>query len=293
MMYPQADILHIGYPKAASTFIQRYLESHPQVTIDHNRVAPLLGPESHFDHPVVVEKPSRDKIHVSREESIAESVCVIGDVETWQRNSYVPGAWDQVKNDIIIDPGEAASRLHRIYPRAKVLILIREQADWMQSIYKYVISQLPATQRSFPEYCSTPSGIVLLEAGHFDRTISAYADTFGSQRVSVMRFEDIVSAPRRFAAELCAFLGVSEHPLPQRRENESHAQIARILRYIPILDRLPRSVKDAIKPQAARLLPGARGMILSTRYVRMLRGIYAASNQRTEKLLNQLSNAAH
>src|SRR5262249_19690197 len=99
---------------------------------------------------------------------------------------------------------------------------------------------------------------------------------------------DIVSAPARFAARLCAFMGIAERPLPARRENESHAQIARLLRLFPIMGRLPRNAKDAIKPRAARLLPGARGTLLSSREVRMLRSLYTVSNQRTEKLIAQL-----
>ncbi len=39
----------------------------------------------------------------------------------------------------------------------------------------------------------------MLEAGHFDQTIRAYIDIFGSDRVQVLRFENIVDAPEKFA----------------------------------------------------------------------------------------------
>lgn len=287
----RADVLHIGYPKAASTFVGRYLENHPNVTTDHNRLANLLLPHSMADTPAVIEKPFPDKIHVSQEESIAESVCVIGELKNWQRYLYIPDAWDRVKDHIVLDPTEAASRLQKAHPYAKVLVMIREQSDWLQSVYKFVMSQLPATQRSFADYCATPSGVVHLNAGHFDQTIRAYIDIFGSARVCVLRFEDLVTAPQRFAAELCAFIGIPVRPLSSKRENETHAQIARIQRLFPVIDRLPRSVKSAIKPHAARLLPGRRWPILSSRDIRVLRSMYAASNQRTEKLIRELSAA--
>lgn len=222
----KADVLYIGYPKAASTFVHRYLDNHPEVTTDHNCLAPLLL--SAPAPAAVKEKPYPDKVHVSREESVAESVCVVGDGEMWRRYKYVPGEWDRIKNDIKVDAGEAASRLHKVHPSAKVLLLIREQADWLQSVYKYVMPRLPASQRSFSDYCSTPSGIVFLQAGHFDQTIRAYVDLFGSDRVHVLRYEDIVNEPRRFAADLCASIGISERPLPEKRENETNVQIARI-----------------------------------------------------------------
>jgi Sulfotransferase family len=287
-MTASADVLYIGYPKAASVFIGKFLENHPEVMLEHHRIALLLLPRSTPDLFPSAGKPHRGKIHVSRHEGFAESLCVTGDLENWHRYKYVPGAWDRVKNDILVDPGEAASRLYKAHPDGKVLMVIREQVDWLNSIYKYSINELPAAQRSFADYCATPYGSVLLQAGYFDRTIRAYVDTFGSTRVCVLRYEDIVEAPERFVARLCAFIGISERPLPQRRENESHALIARLLRLFPSIGRLPRKAKDAIKPRVARLLPGARGVLLSSRDIRMLRSIYAVSNQHTEKLISQL-----
>jgi hypothetical protein len=266
----RADVL--GYPKAASTFVSRFLQTHPQVTTDHNCVVHLLRTRQ-LSMPGITAKPCPNKIHISRDETVAESICVIGELEKWQRYKYKPGAWDRVKKDICLDPAEAALRLYKVHPEAKVLLLIREQADWLQSAYKYAISRLPATQRSFSDFCATPTGIAFLNAGHFDETINAYVAIFGSDRVCVLRFEDISDAPRRFAAELCAFIGISEQPLPQRRENAAHAQIARI----------------RLKACAMRLVPGARRAILPSRDIRILRSIYAASNDRTARLLAQLS----
>jgi len=285
--HTRADVLHIGYPKAASTFLVSFLQNHPEITVDQFQLSDLLQPSSRAL--AIQQKPCADKVHVSKDENVAESVCVVGDLNNWQRNLYVPGAWDRVKEDVIVDPGEAASRLHKVHSQAKVLIVIREQTDWMQSVYKFVISQLPWNRRSFTDYCTTPSGIVLLQAGHFDQTIRAYIDVFGSNRVRVLRFEDIFGAPKRFTAGLFGFLGVSDRPVPQRRENETHAQIARIQRFFPFIERLPSGVKHTLKPHAMRLIPGARGTILSSRDARMLSSIYAASNRRTEKLIGQLS----
>jgi hypothetical protein len=285
----EADVIYVGYPKAASTFVRRFLESHPEVTTDYALLAPLLYAPSiagASTATAIAEKPYPDRIHVSIDESVAESVCVIGE-EKWNSYRFTPDAWDKVKDDVVLDPAVSAFRLQKVHSHARVLLLIREQADWLHSAYKHHMRNLPATQRTFADFCATPLGIACLQAGHFDQTIRAYIDAFGSHRVRVLRFEDIIGAPKRFTAELCAFIGISEQPIPPARENEANAQVARIRRRFPIVDRLPTRIKAALKPLAARL-PGSRGLILSSREIRMLRSLYAASNQRTDKLLRQL-----
>src|SRR5690349_17583212 len=92
--HTRAEVLHIGYPKAASTFLVKYLVNHPQVTVDQFQLSDLLHQVGRrFD---VREKPSLHKVHVSKDENVAESVCVIGNLNNWQRYTYVPGAWDRV-----------------------------------------------------------------------------------------------------------------------------------------------------------------------------------------------------
>ena len=286
----KADVLHIGYPKAASTYLGLFLNAHPQVTTDHNCLIPLLRAHPLAHMPRATAKPSANKIHVSRDENVAESVCVVGDLNNWQRYKYIPDAWPRVKNDISLDPTEAALRLQKVHSGAKIVLLIREQADWIESAYKYAMSRLPARRRSFSDFCTTPVGIALLKAGHFHETINAYITVFGGDRVLVLRSEDIVTAPERFTCELCAFIGISESPLPQSRANETHTQIARIQRLFPSIERLPSNVKSALKSSVGPLIPGRRKPILSSHDAAILRSIYAPSNRRTEQLIDQLES---
>ena len=282
-----ADVIYIGYPKAASTYIGRFLESHPEVTTDHDLLTPVLSAPANVTATAITEKPCPKKIHVSIDEMVALSVCGIAQ-EKWESHRLIPNAWDHVKEEVALDPAVAASRLQKVHSSARVLLLIREQIDWLHSAYKHYIRHLPSRHRRFADFCATPQGIACLQAGHFDQLIGAYVDVYGSSRVRALRFEDIVRAPKRFSAELCAFAGISERPIPQRRENESNAHVARFRKHFPMIDCFPVNLKNILKPVAARL-PGGRGVILSSREISMLRSIYAASNQRTEKLIAQLS----
>src|SRR5262245_41482006 len=120
---PSADIIHIGCPKTASTFINRYLESHPEVTTDHNSILPLLWSYPAERASVVSEKPSPYKIHFIRDELIALSITA--NESGWRRDLHVPGAWDKVKDDFVVDPGASAARLQKLQPHAKILLTIR------------------------------------------------------------------------------------------------------------------------------------------------------------------------
>jgi hypothetical protein len=282
------DIIYIGYPKSASTFVGRFLDGHPDVTTERYFLSSMLRAHSAGDSEVsLLEKPNPDKVHVSIDEKVAESICMVRDEENWYRYRFVPNSWDKISHDIILDPFEAALRLKKALPSAKVLLVIRDQVDWLHSAYKYFMPRLPANRRTFADFCATPRGIAYLQAGYFDQTISAYADAFGSARVCVLRFEDITKAPQCFAEELCAFLNITTRPLPREPQNESSLQVARMRKLFPIVDRLPASIRAAAKPYA-RLLPIVRQTMLSDSEILLLRSLYAVSNQKTERLLSQL-----
>jgi hypothetical protein len=149
---------------------------------------------------------------------------------------------------------------------------------------------LPARQRSFADFCATPRGITYLAAGHYDRTIEAYVDTFGADNIIVLRFEDIRRAPQRLMTQLCSYLGIGERPLPTNPANEgSSAKVSRVRHALPIIDSLPQGVRAVGKTLLA-LLPVSNAMMISEPEAAALRRKYADSNARTEALLSRLKH---
>jgi Sulfotransferase family len=287
-----ADVLYVGYPKAGSTFIYRFFDSHPEVTIDRHKLRPLVYARLANEKTNTIEKLDSSKVHVSLDEQITESPYLIAEREIWKKYCFIPNAWDQVKHYLSMSPHELPACLRELYPSSKVLMVIREQSDWLHSIYKYSMLHLPAGQRKFSEYLSTPHGIASLEAGHFDQTIEAYVDAFGSSRVGVLRFEDIINAPEHFSKSLCGYLGIPIRRLPEAAENQSLVQIAKLRKLLPAVDRLPLRIKKNITPAVKALasrLPVGRKTMLSDDEIRMLRSFYKMSNERTDKLLSRLS----
>ena len=290
MSPPKADFVYIGYPKAASTFVGRFFSQHPQVSTDRMLLHPLYAPSMADVSPASAEKPDPTKVHVSINEKVAESICVVGNRDTWNTYKFIPNASDKLTGDILLDPTEAARRVKQAYPSARVLMMLREQVDWLHSSYKFFMPRMPARQRSFADFCATPRGVAYLAAGHYDRTIEAYVATFGADRVMVLRFEDIRRAPQRLMTQLCTYLGIAEQPLPESPANEgSSAQVSRIRRLAPVIDSLPAGVRTAGKALLS-LLPVSNAIMLSESEIGMLRNKYAESNEKTEKLIAGLKH---
>ncbi len=279
----KADVLYIGYPRSGSTFLRAYFRAHPQLAYDDQQIAELLYQPAY--KPDMIEKPN-GKTYISCDESIAESVCVTGRPEVWGKHLYNPGSFNLVRYDLVIDPREAARRVKAVHPNAKVLIVIRDQVSWFESLHKATITSLPPRQRTFHDYWITPQGIAMRAAGHHDRVIQAWMRCFDD--VLVIRHETMMEPTTSRA--LCRWLGVDHVPFGPRRINESHAGVARIHKRLPFLSAMPQYVKSALKP-LVRFVPGKHNAILSDDDKAMIRETYEASNERTKDLLADLARA--
>lgn len=279
----KTDVLYIGYPRSGSTFLRAYFRAHPGINYDDQQIAELLYQPSF--KPDLIEKPN-DKVYISCDESIVESVCITGRSEVWGKYLYRPGCFNLVRHDLIIDPREAARRIKTVHANAKVLVIIRDQVSWFSSLHKATISSLPPGQRTFHDYWITPQGIAMRLAGHHDRVLKAWIGAFDD--VMVIRYENLMKPGTAWA--LCRWLGVDHIPFGPRRINESHAGVARLHQRIPFLSALPHGLKSALKP-LVRLIPGKYNSVLSDDDIAMIRETYKESNARTATLLRDLADA--
>ena len=189
-------------------------------------------------------------------------------------------------NKVDVSPQGMARRWHNLYPRVKVLIVIRDQVAWLDSLYRYSASELPRGKRSFEDFCASPRGAVVLRAGMYDLTIQAYLDVFGARQVKVLRYEDLSLDHDKFMTELCEYVGVdwiktANEPLNVGRSSAAAFLIA----HFGFLDKIPPSVR-AIGRMALAVF-GKNSMFgLSRKEQRLIRSFYRLSNLRTEKILS-------
>lgn len=189
-----------GMPRTGTTTIYRNLERHPGFE------TPLRKELNHFLH----EAPPR----------------------TYR--DYFPH-WEQGKICVDISPfysldPEAARRLRREVPHARVVLLVREPADWIRSVYAQTCSFVRRPP-SFVEFIASPwmpfDGRPMhfsLAGGLYARTISCFAQAFGD-RLAVVDFAALERDPTAILQEIERFAGAApyfdERTVDSRRNNSS------------------------------------------------------------------------
>jgi len=278
-------VVHIGFPKAASTFLQGYFSDHDEIDFRHVKLkifssAPI-GCEDLASAP---ENPN-SVVRLVSNEKMAEAVFVTGEVRVWNENRFVPGAWKTVEPHIRIDPAQSAARVKSGFGADKVLMVLREQTSWLTSAYKFFQPRLPRNQRSFKDFCETPRGIVYRKVAHYDETLEAYVDVFGAENVCVLKFEDLVNNKPRLEASVCDFLAISHKPMSRTAANEGSSNtVAKLRAGFPVIDKMPVSLKRHGRT-IVNALPSLNGPILDKRQMTEIKDQYARSNQRLAEII--------
>jgi hypothetical protein len=195
-------------------------------------------------------------------------------------------------NSVRADPMEAALRIHRILPDSKILMIIRNQIDWLRSDYLHHISLLPKGKKRFLDYLETLEGKSTLYSALFDRIIDCYFKLFGRQNVHVMILEQLIENPTTLLKNLCHFLKIEfvEFPLEKAERNRGKGNLAGnltvFLSKIGIADSGIAIIQRALNPLIA-LIPSALQIsdVLTKRDRHYLKSFYAASNLHSSNLL--------
>jgi len=121
-------------------------------------------------------------------------------------------------------------RIKAVFPKARILLVIREQRALLMSMYiqylKYggwhTIGDFvdPESDGRLP--CFSPSYLM------YDRLIGLYQDTFGAANVLVLPYELFATAVQDYVGGICAFAGVPELPAfpPNKVENARRRNVS-------------------------------------------------------------------
>lgn len=195
-------LLHIGYHKTGSTFLQRGLFSEKAAGFSLVAGPPSLVPAFAsvngfaFD---ASETASFFMPQISR--AFEEGLVPTLSAERMSGSPYRGG----------YDSRIVADRLAETFPNARVLIVIREQADMVLSLYKtYVRMGGPAslTQYALSSYETWErAALFRFDYLEYHRLIGHYQTLFDPENVLVLPYELLRARPRRFILRVARFAG--------------------------------------------------------------------------------------
>lgn len=225
-------LVHIGYPKAASTFLQNTLFSGA-----HDQIKPL----GYSPNGKAIHKPGKGLFHTNynapngtplkavlpfifdakaaRDEvtegtyANCEITCLTN--ESWTGHPFSGGVTAQIYAD----------HIHDVLPQAKILIITRRQEDMLLSIYADALERYTKTI-SFEDFLFVPDQDMTPAPSPFfycyDGLVSHYRDRFGAGNVCVMPFELLKEKGESFfLAEICKFLGVEPQDIESGQVNKN------------------------------------------------------------------------
>jgi hypothetical protein len=254
------NLFIVGAPKCGTTAWYEYLRGHPDIFF------PAMKEPHHFlgDFPGYPQISSRDEYLALFEAS--GQAAVVGEASP----HYLYAA-------------TAAEQIFAFNPEAKILIFVRDHADYLQSLFNQYLYNGMECLRDFrtawalsgkrdsgnvPRHFTEPAMLNYRSAAAFSEQVERYFRLFPAELICVFHMRDWVENPRRAYVEILAFLGVEDDGRTGfPRVNEAHRH--RIKSVVKLVQDPPDSVKRLV--EAGRKLTGRDGLGLGKLLYRLNR----------------------
>ncbi|RMG36998.1 MAG: hypothetical protein D6720_03875 [Gammaproteobacteria bacterium] len=201
-------LIHIGLPKCASTFLQRCWRADSRISLAYHELAPIIGLARQKGHegrpPPRALTPPRLTLppHVPGRQSLVLSHEALS-------NAYINERADESR--IACFQQWAAALTKAAFPKARILIVTREPASWILSIYNQAVKQGGTdTFRQFLRREST----FLERSCDLRELFVIWRQHFGSDQVLMLPVEWLREDQAGFFRALHRFSGVETRPPP-------------------------------------------------------------------------------
>lgn len=198
------DVIHIGFSKCASTFLQTYFRQHPDIflVLKSHYFAPFE--HCHFDEPAkrytdLFSEKETSQVAIESDEHIILPL----------HHPVLDSAATTLESVT-----ELSARIRSIQPTTKLIIVVRNQADLILSRYSEYM--LAGGSLNFDRFvrelleCST-DGVNYFQ-NYYSRIWEALTSEFSKENVLLIFQEDLKKNEALVMSELCEFLGVKFYP---------------------------------------------------------------------------------
>jgi hypothetical protein len=227
-------LLHIGYPKTGSTFLQRWFEAHPQLAYVEGGIAGFRDVYSiAADNAVAHDAPL---YRVTSAEVLTAPILDAGKpVIEYERVFNLRMATAQL---------QVCSTLASLFANATVLIITRGfRSMILSTLSQYVRTGGDVDLLQMVRTAHEQHDQRWVESWDYDTLIGAYRSAFGADNVFVMPYELLRDDANAFLRTLASRLGIDAIPAARARVNESLSSVE--LYWYPRLTRFMRRVPSA------------------------------------------------
>lgn len=198
-------LLHVGFHKAGSSWLEAWLTRHSQVRFSAATFGGLQGPMD------LCREVKRDgpppRVHAVSEENLTGGLVfpegyfylLLRHQGFHTRPTGIPEHQERI-----------AARLHALFPGAQVLLITRGFAGALRSVYSQVVrigGDLP-----FDEFLEAYR-LQIADWLAYDRVIGAYRARFGADNVTVLPFEALAEGEAAFGRMLEEALGLDHEEI--------------------------------------------------------------------------------
>ena len=230
----------VGAPKCGTTSLDDCLRQHPEIFMA-KKEPHFFGSDLHFQ-----------TARLSLDEYLALFDRAGGEKHVGESSVYY------------LISKKAALEIKRFSPDAKIVVMVRNPAELVVSLFRHnrfrlfddvddfeeslELEELRKRGEKIPEGVDIVENLLYREVVKFSEQIQRYFDAFGRGNVHVIIFDDFRDSTESVYRDLCAFLGVSTSFVPvfglHNPERDFHSK------------RFQALIRSRTKPSVFRIVPG-------------------------------------
>lgn len=212
------NLFIVGQPKSGTTALHQFLGQHPEIYMSSIKEPHFFCADFHLESDRAYGK---QRFYDFRSESAylqlfskAKNVKIAGESST----NYL---YSQV----------AAEKIYNFNPDAKIIIVLREPAQFLYSLHSHYVK---FTEENEPDFLTalaletkrqqeealsprvtSPSYLYYSQRVQYYQQLKRYRDRFKPEQIKVIIFEEFKSANERIFSEILEFLGVESNFTPE------------------------------------------------------------------------------
>jgi hypothetical protein len=224
-MQPGEDLLiHIGYPKSGSTYLQDVIFSRPDVRLIKQPDIHALAGTAPCESDAV-----RAVLTGGAQDRAADAALTVLSQEK------LSGNLNGANPDTLL---RMADRLHAAYPDARILAVTRNQMEYTMSLYCWRVIQRGLECREIDKYLEDIFVPQLKKKLCYHLLIDHYVGLWGADGVKVLPFELVTQDGPRFMRELASFTGLPLAAAPPDKRVNTTLRSADLVNYCRRANRL-------------------------------------------------------